>query len=223
MDWSSNDLWSFFFWPASVWSVACWAGRSSRCCIEWRTPPTRSGTGGPSGQGPPSVVFLCWVSSSWAVPEMYGVGYPVMERAIGGHYVLWFLLGPPGREDCGDQFDAFDRRIGRCVRSVAVHRRDGGHGLRVVGPACLRTNGRLTGGLRGSSHGRGLRCRGQAPLTATASALEMTGNFSLVLPALLVVGIASALSKHLSDGNIYTTRLLRRGVDIEHLRAGWVA
>jgi CIC family chloride channel protein len=29
---------------------------------------------------------------------MYGVGYPVMDKAIAGNYVLWFLLVlPPGR------------------------------------------------------------------------------------------------------------------------------
>ena len=55
----------------------------------------------------------------------------------------------------------------------------------------------------------------QAPLTAIASALEMTGNFTLMLPVMLVVGIAVALSKHLSYGSIYTTKLLRRGIDIE--------
>jgi CIC family chloride channel protein len=27
-----------------------------------------------------------------AVPQLYGVGYPVMYQAVGGHYVLWFLL-----------------------------------------------------------------------------------------------------------------------------------
>ena len=28
-----------------------------------------------------------------AVPEMYGVGYPVLERAVGGHYVVLALVG----------------------------------------------------------------------------------------------------------------------------------
>ncbi len=27
-----------------------------------------------------------------AIPQMYGVGYPVMYNAVGGHYVLWFLV-----------------------------------------------------------------------------------------------------------------------------------
>jgi chloride channel protein, CIC family len=55
----------------------------------------------------------------------------------------------------------------------------------------------------------------QAPLTAIASVAEMTGNFGLTLPIMLGCGIASALSKHLSYGSIYTTKLLRRGIDIE--------
>jgi CIC family chloride channel protein len=55
----------------------------------------------------------------------------------------------------------------------------------------------------------------QAPLTAIASVLEMTGNYSLTLPVMLAVAIAAAVSKRLSYGSIYTTKLLRRGIDIE--------
>ncbi len=55
----------------------------------------------------------------------------------------------------------------------------------------------------------------QAPLTAMASVVEMTGNYTLTLSAMLVSGIAAALSKRLTYGNIYTTKLLRRGIDIE--------
>ena len=58
----------------------------------------------------------------------------------------------------------------------------------------------------------------QAPLTAIASVVEMTGNFTLVLPVMLAVGIAAGVSKQLSYGTIYTTKLLRRGTDIERPR-----
>jgi CIC family chloride channel protein len=60
----------------------------------------------------------------------------------------------------------------------------------------------------------------QAPLTAIASVLEMTGNFGLTLPIMLAAGISSALSKRLTYGSIYTTKLLRRGIDIERPRTG---
>jgi len=59
----------------------------------------------------------------------------------------------------------------------------------------------------------------QAPLTAIASVVEMTGNFTLVLPVMLAAGIAAAVSKKFSYGSIYTTKLLRRGIDIERPKA----
>jgi CIC family chloride channel protein len=55
----------------------------------------------------------------------------------------------------------------------------------------------------------------QAPLTAIASVVEMTGNYGLTLPVMLAVAIAAAVSNRLSYGSIYTTKLLRRGIDIE--------
>jgi CIC family chloride channel protein len=43
----------------------------------------------------------------------------------------------------------------------------------------------------------------------------MTGNFAITLPIMLTCGIAAAVSKYLSYGSVYTTKLLRRGIDIE--------
>jgi chloride channel protein, CIC family len=45
--------------------------------------------------------------------------------------------------------------------------------------------------------------------------VEMTGDFSLTLPVMLAVAIASTISRGLSYGTIYTTKLLRRGTDID--------
>jgi chloride channel protein, CIC family len=43
----------------------------------------------------------------------------------------------------------------------------------------------------------------------------MTGDFALTLPVMLAVAIASTISRALSYGTIYTTKLLRRGTDID--------
>jgi chloride channel protein, CIC family len=59
----------------------------------------------------------------------------------------------------------------------------------------------------------------QAPLTAIASVAEMTGNFTLTLPIMLACGIAAQLAKRITYGSIYTTKLLRRGIDIERPKA----
>jgi CIC family chloride channel protein len=45
--------------------------------------------------------------------------------------------------------------------------------------------------------------------------VEMTGNFGLALPVMLGVGVAAGVSRRLSYGTIYTTKLLRRGTDID--------
>jgi CIC family chloride channel protein len=59
----------------------------------------------------------------------------------------------------------------------------------------------------------------QAPLTSIASVAEMTGNFTLTLPIMLACGIAAQLAKRITHGSIYTTKLLRRGIDIERPKA----
>jgi CIC family chloride channel protein len=62
----------------------------------------------------------------------------------------------------------------------------------------------------------------RAPLTSVASVVEMTGDFTLTLPVMLAVAIATATSRALSYGTIYTTKLLRRGQDIDRT-APWRA
>ena len=113
------------------------------------------------------------------------------------------------------QPDPLDRRLGRGVRPLAVHRRDGRDGVRhgranlfgpAIGPPALYAVVAMGGVFAAAA---------QAPLTAIASVAEMTGNFGLTLPIMLACGIAAALSKQLTYGNIYTTKLLRRGIDIE--------
>jgi CIC family chloride channel protein len=62
----------------------------------------------------------------------------------------------------------------------------------------------------------------RAPLTSLASVVEMSGDFSLTLPVMLAVAIATTVSRALSYGTIYTTKLLRRGADIDRA-APWRA
>jgi CIC family chloride channel protein len=62
----------------------------------------------------------------------------------------------------------------------------------------------------------------RAPLTSLASVVEMTGDFALTLPVMLAVAIAATISRALSYGTIYTTKLLRRGTDIDQA-APWRA
>jgi CIC family chloride channel protein len=56
---------------------------------------------------------------------------------------------------------------------------------------------------------------GRAPITAVLIVFELTGEYSIILPLMLAVVVATALSRLLSEDSIYTLKLRRRGIDIE--------
>ncbi len=150
-----------------------------------------------------------------AVPQLYGVGYPVMYKTTAGDYALWFVL-----------LLAFGK-IAATSLSIGV----GGSGG-VFAPSLFIgvTSGMAFGDIAGHLFGPGagqpvlyavvamgavFTAAARAPLTSLASVVEMTGDFSLTLPVMLAVAIASTVSRALSYGTIYTTKLLRRGTDID--------
>src|SRR5487761_1742498 len=98
-----------------------------------------------------------------ALPQMYGVGYPVMYKAVGGGFVLWFLLILCAGENGRVQPAPGHRRVGRGVRAVAVHRRHLRHGLRRDRRSRVRPGGRPAGPVRGGGHGRGVHLRRPGP------------------------------------------------------------
>ncbi len=150
-----------------------------------------------------------------AVPQMYGVGYPVMNNVIGGHVVIGLILlfliskilatsltlsiGGSGGVFAPSLF--IGAMAGMAFGTLA-------HSLfgPTVGPPALYAVVAMGGVFAAAA---------QAPLTAIASVAEMTGNFGITLPIMLTCGIAAAVSKYLSYGSVYTTKLLRRGIDIE--------
>jgi CIC family chloride channel protein len=153
-----------------------------------------------------------------ALPQMYGVGYPVMYKAVAGEYVLWFLLVLAAG------------KILACSLTLGI----GGSGG-VFAPSLFvgATSGMAFGEIAGHLAGPGagppvlyaavamgavFTSAARAPLTSVASVVEMTGDYTLTLPVMLAVAIATATSRAFSYGTIYTTKLLRRGQDVD--RAG---
>ncbi|MEJ2739182.1 MAG: chloride channel protein [Dehalococcoidia bacterium] len=58
----------------------------------------------------------------------------------------------------------------------------------------------------------------RAPFTSVIIVFEMTRDYNIILPLMAAVSISTMLSSVLSQGTIYTTKLLRRGIDIEHVQ-----
>ncbi len=152
-----------------------------------------------------------------AVPQLYGVGYPVMYQAVGGHYVLWFLvvlaagkmiatsltigIGGSGGVFAPSLF--IGATSGMAFGEIARH---------LLGPAAGQPALYAVVAM-----GAVFTAAARAPLTSLASVVEMTGDFALTLPVMLAVAIATAISRALSYGTIYTTKLLRRGTDIDRV------
>lgn len=149
------------------------------------------------------------------LPQMYGVGYPVMTQAITGNEALWFLLILMA----GKMFTAsLTIGIGGSGGVFAPSLFTGG----MAGTAFGIIAGHLFGPAAGPPAIYGIVAMGavfaaaaQAPLTSIASVVEMTGNYGLMLPVMLAVAVATGLAGRLSYGTIYTRKLLRRGIDID--------
>ncbi len=117
-----------------------------------------------------------------ALPQLYGVGYPVMNQAVAGNIVLWLLVV---------------LIVGKIVAASLT--------LSIGGSGGVFAPSLFTGAMAGMAFGVivehlfgpvvsspaifGVVAMGavfgaaaQAPLTAIASVVEMTGNFTLTLP-----------------------------------------
>jgi CIC family chloride channel protein len=155
-----------------------------------------------------------------ALPQLYGVGYPVMDKAVAGDYVLWFLLVLAAG------------KIIACSLTLGI----GGSGgvfapSLFIGATSGMAFGEIAGHLLGPAAGPPalyavvamgavFASAARAPLTSVASVMEMTGDYTLTLPVMLAVALAAAASRGLRYGTIYTTKLLRRGYDIDRAAPG---
>ena len=170
----------------------------------------------------PAVLGLVFGLLLLALPQMYGVGYPVMFKTTAGDYALWFLI-----------VLAFGKILATSL-SMGI----GGSGgifapSLFIGVTTGYAYGDIVHHLFGASAGQPalyavvamgavFTSAARAPLTSLASVVEMSGDFSLTLPVMLAVAVATTVSRALSYGTIYTTKLLRRGTDIDQA-APWRA
>ncbi len=158
-----------------------------------------------------------------ALPQMYGVGYPVLYKAVGGSYDLWFLVILAAG------------KIVACSLTIGI---GGSGGVFALSLFIGATSGMAFGEIAHHvicpaagqpapyavvAMGAVFAGAARAPLTSVASVVEMTGDFTLTLPVMLAVAVAVAVAVAtatacvLSYGTIYTTKLLCRGTDIDRI------
>jgi CIC family chloride channel protein len=149
-----------------------------------------------------------------ALPQMYGVGYPVLQKGIGGGYVAWFLLvllvgkivatsltigiGGSGGVFAPSLFMGamLGTAFGDAVHTMLPHLTAPAGAYGLVGMGAV-----FAGAAR-------------APITAVIIIFELTGDYSIVLPLMTAIVLATAMSGRLTKDTIYTLKLRRRGIDL---------
>lgn len=149
------------------------------------------------------------------LPQMYGVGYPVLEGAIHGQYVfgllLAFLLGKILATSLTLAIGGSGGVFAPSLFMGAMLGSAFGAGAHDILPAATASAGAY--GLVGMA--AVFAAAGRAPITAVLIVFELTDDYSIILPLMLAVVVATGLSRILSEDSIYTLKLRRRGIDIE--------
>lgn len=149
------------------------------------------------------------------LPQLYGVGYPVLQAGVEGRYALAFLVvlllgkmlatsltigvGGSGGVFAPSLFIGamFGAAFGDVVHVLAPG---------VAGP---------TGAYALVGMGAVFAGAARAPITAVIIMFELTGEYTIILPLMLAIVLATAVSHRLSADTVYTLKLRRRGVDLD--------
>jgi CIC family chloride channel protein len=144
------------------------------------------------------------------LPQMYGVGYPVLRQGVAGGYALGFLVV---------------LLVGKLVATSLT--------LAIGGSGGIFAPSLFLGAMTGTALGDGFSLAGgagpagayglvgmaavlagatRAPITAIVIVAEITGEWDLVVPLMIAVVLATLVSRGLSTETIYTLKLTRRGI-----------
>ena len=149
------------------------------------------------------------------VPDLYGVGYGTMDAALSGTTPWhWLALLLPLK-----------------ILATSLTLASGGSGGVFI-PALYI--GAVTGGLVGSgvhallpsvTAGAGayalvgmagvLSAATHSPITAMILLFEMSGDYQIILPVMIVVTLSTAVGRSLAEDSLYTAALRRRGILVD--------
>jgi CIC family chloride channel protein len=148
------------------------------------------------------------------LPQMYGVGYPVLGKAVSGGYLAGFLL---------------ILLVGKMVATSLTIGIGGSGGVfapslfigAMLGTAFGDVAGSALPSIAGPAGAYGLIGMGavfagaaRAPITAVMIMFELTGEYSIILPLMTAIVLATGISHAITGDTIYTVKLRRRGVDL---------
>jgi chloride channel protein, CIC family len=149
------------------------------------------------------------------LPELYGVGYPVLGNAVAGGYAIAFLLVlMAGKIAATSLTIGIGGSGGVFAPSLFIGAMLGsayGQSLHHLAPAVVGPAGAY--GLIGM--GAVFAGVARAPITAVIIMFELTGEYTIILPLMAAIVLATGISHLLTRDTIYTLKLRRRGIDLD--------
>lgn len=158
-----------------------------------------------------------------AVPEMYGVGYPVLQSAVAGHYLLLALIGLLAAKILATSLTMWIGGSGGVFAPSLFMGAMLGTAFGIVAHHLLPHLAAAPGAYGLVGMGAVFAAAARAPITAVIIIFELTGDYNIILPLMFAIVVATALSNALTRDTIYTLKLRRRGIDIDQPQPGHMA
>ncbi|MGI8903512.1 MAG: chloride channel protein [Solirubrobacteraceae bacterium] len=150
-----------------------------------------------------------------AVPQMYGVGYPVLQRAVGGHYVILALLGLLAAKILATNLTMWIGGSGGVFAPSLFMGAMLGSAYGTVAHQLLPHLAAAAGAYGLVGMGAVFAATARAPITGLIIIFELTGDYRIILPLMCAIVVATALSNAVTSDTIYTLKLRRRGIDVD--------
>lgn len=148
------------------------------------------------------------------LPETLGVGYETMDMVLAGNMTLFLtialLLGKIFATSLSLGYGASGGIFAPSLFMGSMLGGAFGNMLQTIYPDMITSPGAyalvgMAAMVAATTH---------APITAILIIFEMTAEYTVILPLMISSIIATVITSRLLDGNIYTIKLKRRGIDI---------
>jgi CIC family chloride channel protein len=150
-----------------------------------------------------------------AVPEMYGVGYPVLQKAVSGQYVILILLGLLAAKVLATSLTMWIGGSGGVFAPSLFMGAMLGTAYGTVAHAMFPALAISAGAYGLVGMGAVFAATSRAPITAVLIIFELTGDYRIIVPLMFAIVLATALSNAVTADTIYTLKLRRRGIDVD--------
>jgi CIC family chloride channel protein len=146
------------------------------------------------------------------VPDVYGVGYETMDAALSGTLAWsWLALLIPTKIAATSLTLASGGSGGVFLPSLYIGSVTGGlygAGAHALFPSSTAASGAYAlVGMAGV-----LAAATRSPITATILLFEVSGDYKIILPVMIVATLASLVGRALKEDSLYTLKLSRRGI-----------